>query len=107
MKKKQGSVPSPSATTTSCAFIFDRLRNGILSIFRAVEVFTMTAAGTGTVEGEMGASMTRKDGAGDGGIDRSDRGCWIGAGDDEKDFVNQPVRVGGLELGTRAGRVDG
>ena len=41
--------------------------------------------------------MTRKDRVGDGGIDRSESGCWIGAGDDEKDLVSQPVRVGGLE----------
>ena len=71
-------------------------------------MFTVTASGTGTAEDEMGgASMTRKDGAGDGGIDRPERDCWIGAGDEEKGFVNQPVRVGGLELGTRAGGVVG
>lgn len=80
----------------------------MLSIFGVAAVFTVTAAGTGIAEDEVGgASMTRKDGVGDGGIDRSESGCWIGAGDDEKDFVNQPVRVGGLELGTRAGRVVG
>ena len=41
--------------------------------------------------------MTHKDRVGDGGIDQSKSGCWIGAGDDEKDLVSQPVRVGGLE----------
>ena len=51
--------------------------------------------------------MTRKEGVGDGGIDWSRGGCWIGAGDEEEDLPNQPVRAGGLELGTRAGRVDG
>ena len=51
--------------------------------------------------------MTRKDGVGDGGIDRSRRGCWRSASDDEKDLGNQPGRVGGFELGTRAGRVIG
>ena len=53
-------------------------------------MFTVTAAGTGTAEAEVGdVSMTRKDGVGYGGIDRSGNGCWIGAGDDEKDLVNQ------------------
>ena len=51
--------------------------------------------------------MTRMGGVGDGGIDRSGSGCWIGAGDDKKDLVNPPDRIGGLELGTQAGRVVG
>jgi len=64
-------------------------------------VFTVTAARTGTAENEVGgASMTRMDGVGDSGIDRSGSGCWIGAVDDEKDLVNRPDRIGGLELGT-------
>ena len=42
--------------------------NGILSVFRATAVFTVTAAGTGTAEEEVGgASITHKDGVGDGG----------------------------------------
>jgi len=48
--------------------------------------------------------MTRKDRVGDSGIDWSGDGCWLGAGDEEGDLPNQPVRAVGLELGTRAGR---
>ena len=57
-------------------------------------VFIVTAGGTGTAEDEAGgAPMTHKGGVGDDGIDRSGSGCWIGVGDDEKDLVNQPVRI--------------
>jgi len=36
--------------------------------------------------------MTRKDRVGDSGIDWSGDGCWLGAGDEEGDLPNQPVR---------------
>ena len=76
MKKEQSGVPRSSTTTTSCAFIFDRPSNGILSIYRDAVVFTVIAAGTGSTDEEVeGASMTRKDGVGDAGMDKSGGGC--------------------------------
>jgi len=83
-------------------FIFYRPGNGILSICRAAAaVVTVTAAGCRCC-GRRGWRF--KDRVGDSGIDWSGDGCWLGAGDEEGDLPNQPVRAGGLELGTRAGR---
>ena len=51
--------------------------------------------------------MKRKDGVGDSGIDWSRSSHWLGAGDEEGDLPNQPVRAEDLEPRTRAGRVAG
>jgi len=51
--------------------------------------------------------MKRKDGVGYSGIDWPRGGYWLGAGDEEGDLPNQPVRAGNLEPRARAGRVAG
>ena len=81
-------------TTSSCVFVFDRPSNGILSIYRADAVFTVTAAGTGAEAEVGGASTTGKDGVGDGRIDRSRSDCWTGVGGSKEVLLN-----GLLELG--------